>query len=267
VGDHTDGIRPAQDAAHDVEVSHATESASVMPIASGYPRRRTLQAPRWLSVEETSLPQDDSFLTFAERSALDRLRSDRQRARRRLTRYTTKLAVLATHELPVTPSNLRRIEITSHPSGAPSIAVAGESLKASVSMSARAGVGLCVVLCGDADVGCDVEAVRVISEPFRRSYFTAAEQRIVSSVGASERNRTGAIIWSAKESALKALGTGLRRDPRSVEVRLSDGQSPDWLGLSATVGDLELGGWFRIESGRVLTVVASDDVPAPVPLR
>jgi hypothetical protein len=40
------------------------------------------------------------------------------------------------------------------------------------------------------------------------------------------RDRVVATIWSAKESALKALGVGLRMDPRRVEVRVASSDRP-----------------------------------------
>ena len=67
------------------------------------------------------------------------------------------------------------------------------------------------------------------------------------------------LLWSAKESALKALREGLRRDTRSVRVRLLDGgfDGTGWSALRvecAATSRLFSGHWRRIGS-EVFTVV------------
>ena len=68
---------------------------------------------------------------------------------------------------------------------------------------------------------------------FVADYFTPAEQALAHRAP-SERDwqRVTNLIWSAKESALKVLRTGLRRDTRSVEVTLGDGDGDDWVPLT-----------------------------------
>lgn len=50
------------------------------------------------------------------------------------------------------------------------------------------------------------------------SSLTPAEQRRVTE--SQDADLTANLFWSAEESARKVLETGLRRDTRSVEVRL-----------------------------------------------
>ena len=69
-------------------------------------------------------------------------------------------------------------------------------------------------------VGCDLELVEPRSALFVRDYFTAAERERVAAAPAREHDELANLIWCAKESALKVLRTGLRRDTRSVEVEL-----------------------------------------------
>jgi 4'-phosphopantetheinyl transferase len=71
-------------------------------------------------------------------------------------------------------------------------------------------------------LGCDLETVEPRSETFVSDYFTAEEQEVVRQACPEDRFTLIALIWSAKESALKALRTGLRIDTRSVSVVLDD---------------------------------------------
>jgi 4'-phosphopantetheinyl transferase len=76
------------------------------------------------------------------------------------------------------------------------------------------------------------------------------------------------LIWSAKESALKVLRTGLRRDTRSVEVGFPAEQSVDgWQPLVVrTEEGRDLPGWWRQYGEFLLTVVTGRRQPPPRPL-
>ena len=74
------------------------------------------------------------------------------------------------------------------------------------------------------------------------------------------------LLWSAKESALKALRCGLRMDTRSVNAAPADDpQTPggEWRRVSAAhIGGRTFNGWWRESHNLVYTVVAD-----PPPLR
>jgi 4'-phosphopantetheinyl transferase len=55
------------------------------------------------------------------------------------------------------------------------------------------------------------------------SYCSADERRWLAELPASERGRAAAAFWTLKESHLKALGVGLREDPRNVAFSWKDG--------------------------------------------
>ncbi len=57
-------------------------------------------------------------------------------------------------------------------------------------------------------LGCDLELVEPRSDAFLADYFTADEQALVALAPAVERDKVVNLLWSAKESALKALGVG-----------------------------------------------------------
>ena len=82
-------------------------------------------------------------------------------------------------------------------------------------------------------VGCDLELVEPRTPGFVADFLTAAEQRLVASrPTGDERDAAANLIWSAKESALKVLRTGLRRDTRSVEVALAAPRDDGWGALT-----------------------------------
>ncbi len=86
----------------------------------------------------------------------------------------------------------------------------------------RAGIAACAVTTGGAMLGCDLESVEPRSDAFVADYFTAEEQEVVRQACTADRFTLIALIWSAKESALKALRAGLRIDTRSLSVALDD---------------------------------------------
>ncbi len=136
--------------------------------------------------------------------------------------------------------------------------VDGAPIGLTVSITDRAGWAVCLVGPGADGIGCDLELVEPRTDGFVRDFFTAAERRYVAARPAGEERDVAAnLIWSAKESALKVLRTGLRRDTRSVEVSV-DGRGADgWGGLSvrASEGD-RFPGWWR-RDGRFLFTVAA----------
>jgi 4'-phosphopantetheinyl transferase len=110
------------------------------------------------------------------------------------------------------------LEIRAAISGEPEAYLDAAPLPVSISISHRAGVALCTVAPGGAEIGCDLELVEERSEAFVTDYFTVEEQALVARTPASERPLLLNLLWSAKESALKALHEGLRLDTRYVNV-------------------------------------------------
>ena len=70
-------------------------------------------------------------------------------------------------------------------------------------------------------LGCDLEMAEPHGDAFVTDYFTAEEQALISEAEVTDRLLLVALLWSSKESALKALGEGLRVDTRSVTVSLA----------------------------------------------
>ena len=112
---------------------------------------------------------------------------------------------------------------------------------------------------GPPAVGCDLELVEPRTPGFVSDFLTAAEQRWWPHARPVTSATCGAnLIWSAKESALKVLRTGLRRDTRTVEVTLAAPRADGWGALTVrAVEGTVFPGWWRRE-GRFLLTVATE---------
>jgi 4'-phosphopantetheinyl transferase len=78
------------------------------------------------------------------------------------------------------------------------------------------------------------------------------------------------LIWSAKESALKALREGLRLDTRSVVVSLLEGTSDSvpWRPLQVRCPDNSIfRGWWRNTNRVLRTLVAYPAPDLPIALK
>jgi 4'-phosphopantetheinyl transferase len=206
---------------------------------------------RWLLATAGEEPADDAWLTPTEREALEGLRIPYRRADWRLGRWVAKQAVAAW--LGIEP---HRIEIRPAPDGAPEAFLDGAPAPVALSISHRAGRAACAVAPAGTALGVDLELIEPRSDEFVQDYFTPAEQELI----AKDRLLHATLLWSAKESALKALREGLRMDTREVEVSLPEGEgSNGWSPL--TVRRLATGevfeGWWRREGELVMTVAAA----------
>jgi 4'-phosphopantetheinyl transferase len=206
------------------------------------------------------LPEDDGWLDPEEAERARGFRVPGRRLDFRLGRWTAKHAIAAW--IGEECRDLARIAVRTSQSGAPRVLVDGEPAPLEVSFSHRDGRAACAVAPAGTRLGCDLEWVEPRSDSFVQDYFVPAEIELVHLAPVEERALYANLIWSAKESALKALKTGLRDDTRSVEVRLLDTAPRDWGRLEvARAGTGEVfQGWWRREGGWVLTVVAD---PAP----
>lgn len=222
---------------------------------------------------EDDLPAGEQWLAPAEAANLAALRFTKRRTEYLLRRLVAKHAVAAVTERPTDPTALAGIEIRNAPSGAPYVCVEGDPLELEVSITDRAGWAVCVTWPGagegaEAPVGCDLELVEPRTPGFVLDFLTATEQQLVASRPAGEeRDMAANLIWSAKESALKVLRTGLRRDTRSVEVALTAPRGDGWgeLTVAASEGTV-FPGWWRRDGRFVLTVTAQVAAEPPVAL-
>ena len=203
--------------------------------------------------------------------AVDRaagLRFTKRRTEYLLRRWVCKQAVAAATGMPGDLPSLARIEVANHPTGAPYVQVDGAPLTIDVSLTDRAGWAVCLVGEHRGRVGCDLEIVEPRSAGFVTDFLTPAEQDYVTSRPGDERDAAANLVWSAKESALKVLQTGLRRDTRSVEVVVAgddgDVSAAGWARLEVrTVEGGLMPGWWRRDGVFLVTVAAERPLPPP----
>jgi 4'-phosphopantetheinyl transferase len=225
----------------------------------------------WLEQTASDVPAEDDWLSASEVVRLNGFRFTKRRADWRLGRWTAKRAVAVCLNLPVVRHALADIEVRPAASGAPEVFLANTPAHFSISLSHREGTAVCAVaLCGAA-LGCDLEIIEQHSDAFVADYFTIAEQKLVTSAPASDRPRLVSLLWSAKESTLKALHAGLRLDTRSVIVSPIVDHDPfaadTWnpLHVSSANGQV-FRGWWRRTDYLLRTVVAAPPPTPPIPL-
>ncbi|MFI5107261.1 MAG: 4'-phosphopantetheinyl transferase family protein [Terriglobales bacterium] len=231
----------------------------------------------WLEQTEADLPAHDDWLSSDEAVLLSRMRFAKRRADWRLGRWTAKRAAAACLNLPGDPRALREIEIRPAPSGAPELFFASGPAAATISISHRAGVAVCAIAMGSAQLGCDLELIEPRGGSFVADYFTGEEQELIARAPQEDQPRLVTLLWSAKESALKALRQGLRADTRCVAVTF-DAQTDHeqaagglrqyselnrWRPLQVCCAGGEIfPGWWQSTGLLVRTLVGS---PSPLP--
>jgi 4'-phosphopantetheinyl transferase len=178
----------------------------------------------WLQQTMADVPTDNTWLRASEVLCLTGMKVAKRRNDWRLGRWTAKRAIAAYLGWRVESSFLGDIEICPATSGAPEAFIAGQRATLGVSLSHCAGRAIAALVPSGEAVGCDLERIEPRIDEFMRDYFTPEEQLLVEKMPAPERPALVTLLWSAKESALKALGQGLRLDTRSLSVNVGDGQ-------------------------------------------
>jgi len=213
------------------------------------------------------VPSSGEWLAPAESARLAGLRFPKRRSELRLSRWTAKLALAAALGLDDDAGALAGIEIRPAEMGAPIAFVREQPAPVAVSLTGRADWAVCVVAPSGLAVGCDLELVEPRTDRFARDWLTPAEQDLVSGAASGDEEQVLAnLVWSAKESALKALRTGLRRSTRSVEVEVVDRAGHRrWarFGVRAEEG-LSFHGWWRRYGDFLLTCAAGAACDPPV---
>ena len=222
----------------------------------------------WHAAGMAEVPADDGWLSEWEAERVARMAYEKRRTEFRLGRWTAKQALADLGRIPLDGRSLARLEVRADPDGAPNPHLDGKPLPVSMSMTDRADWAACVVSTSAIHLGCDLEIVEPRSDLFVADYFTTDEQEAIRNAGA-ERDRMANLLWSAKESALKVLRTGLRRDTRSVEVKVAPGDGSTWsqLMIRDSSDGLDFSGWWHRFGDFLLTVAASAAVQPPEPLR
>jgi len=225
---------------------------------------------RWLEQKEADVPKENAWFSANEIALLNGMRFAKRRDSWRLGRWTAKRALASYRNLPAHPDILRRIEIRPAPSGAPEGFLANKPAVATISLSHGAGRAICAVAPAGVELGCDLEVIEPRNEAFLSDYFTAEEQALVARAHVTDRARLVTLLWCGKESALKALHTGLRLDTRSVIVSPDDASFDlsGWSRLQVRyTGGRIFHGWWQHIDNIMRTVVANSPPDSPIPLK
>jgi 4'-phosphopantetheinyl transferase len=224
---------------------------------------------QWLVRGEGQVPAGQEWLTGSEAARAAGMRFTKRRNEYLVRRYAGKCAVAAAVGIPDDPINLGRIGVLNRMTGAPYVEVDGRALGLDISLTDRAGWAVCLVGPDLGAVGVDLEIVEPRSDGFVRDFLTPAEQEVVAAApGHDGHDGAANLIWSAKESALKVLRTGLRADTRTVEVVLEDpaglsSGAGQWQRLVVASGVAQFPGWWRRDGVFLLTVVAASGLADP----
>ena len=216
-----------------------------------------------LVLQDADVPAGDQWLQPEERTTLQSLRVPKRRADWRRGRWAAKQAVAGA--LGVSVSD---VVVQAAADGVPEALVGGDLAPLTISISHSADRAACLVLLPAMPAGCDLEQVESRAPVFTDDWFTDAERRIVARAPRGDHDLVVTVVWSAKESALKALRSGLRRDTRSVEVTESGPERDGWFQLKVhdvATGDT-LPGWWTRAGDLVLTVITAHPSPPPTAL-
>ena len=221
----------------------------------------------WLTQDLANLPDKDDWLGAQELRVLADLRFAKRRNDWKLGRWTCKKAVHS-YLFPAMAS-LDSLVIRAAEDGAPELFQNNNPQSIAISISHSHDRSLCIVGPGDQAIGCDIEWLEMRDESLIHDYF--APEEIMYCLRAAPEDRILVVnsIWCAKESILKALREGLRRDTRSVIVH-PDFQKPEgewgpWIGRCALSSRI-FHGWWRVEEGYIMTMVSDRQTSIPTRL-
>jgi 4'-phosphopantetheinyl transferase len=218
----------------------------------------------WFAQNLADVPESNEWLCDAEQSILAGLRFPKRRNDWRLGRWTAKQAVLAHQHKE--KSTISSLEIRAAEDGAPEAYWNNETAEVSISISHSEGRSFCIVGPGDFSIGCDLEWIAPREDNLVWDYFTPEEIFYCRQAREAERPLAVNLIWSAKESVLKILREGMRRDTRSIVVHPDSWGSADawnkWTGRCLESAKI-FSGWWRSDDGFVYTLAA--DRPTSLP--
>jgi 4'-phosphopantetheinyl transferase len=221
----------------------------------------------WLTQNAADVPDGDNWLSGGERIVLAGMRFPKRRNDWRLGRWTAKQAICA--YLPNTTWLLSSLEIRGAADGAPEAFYDNAPENLVISISHSDGLSLCAINSSNCAIGCDLEHLEMREDSLAQDYFVPEEinfckQALDAAIAVN-------LIWSAKESVLKALRTGLRRDTRSVLIRPSNyGATMNfwnaWTGYCLESSRV-FHGWWRVWDGYIHTLASDRPTSFPIELK
>lgn len=172
----------------------------------------------WTLHRQLQLPDNDHWLTVDEQERLANMRFPKRRQEWLLGRWTAKKLLLATLQ-GFSSISMEQLSIENETSGAPFALCKGARLEGMLSISHRDDLAV-AAWCPKANIhiGIDLELIEPKSPAFIDDFFSLDEAARVFTLAAEQQPLAACLTWSAKESLLKALQTGLSIDTRQVQV-------------------------------------------------
>lgn len=211
------------------------------------------------------MPGGTGWLSAREAAVCDTFRFPKRRDDWLLGRWTAKQALLRLQQDEL--EDPAGWEILADESGAPVVYRDGTPGPLKLSLSHSNGRCLCTLSHAPLRLGCDLELVEARSPSFEETWFEQAEIELVDSFPGRWRPAAVTLVWSAKESVLKALRTGLSADTRRARiVQLGESASDLWQSFRALDAEDQtpFTGWWKEEAGMMMTVVADTATREPV---
>jgi len=174
----------------------------------------------WLSQDLSTSKGINDWLSEREKSILEQLHFTKRRSDWRLGRFTAKEMILRFLQIQNVVVQFDEIEILPEADGSPKVFLKNETAPFTVSISHSHNRAFCILNPSGKPVGCDLEFLEQRSENFVKDYFTEMEMSFVKSCLPRHKTLASNLIWSSKESVLKALKEGLRLDTRSVNINI-----------------------------------------------
>jgi 4'-phosphopantetheinyl transferase len=235
----------------------------------------------WLLDEKMPVWEEDppAFLNPAEAAELAGKRFPKRRADWLHGRWAAKKLLQKRHPACAEVS-LSEIVIANEPGRAPYALLANGadviplpgclSISHSGPMAASA-----LALAPHLRVGIDLEKIEARPAGFFEAYFTPHENAYLRSLPPESAPEILTLWWSAKESVLKALRTGLAQDTMRVEIDLTEGNSEPTHGwrhfgiageavAASTAGPKPWtwSGWWQVNQNYILTLAAAGPAEA-----
>jgi 4'-phosphopantetheinyl transferase EntD len=186
------------------------------------------------SIDESTLPEEDVALIWCsdyilsprEVPVFERLSNSRRKREWLLGRIAAKDAIrLLVSELTGLRLSCGDIEIGSDQFGAPTAVVPqfSSGSKLTVSITHKDGLAIAVAGYSANRIGIDLEKIEAREVGLEKLLFSEGEQALLNKWIESNRDLNLSIAWAAKEAAAKAIGSGLKGDPKSLEIVAVDG--------------------------------------------
>lgn len=210
----------------------------------------------------------ENYLTPYELERLGHLRFPKRRAEWLHGRWTVKYLLRHSDQAfaNLTPTI---VQVKNEPEGLPFLERFSntERIPANISLSHRDHRAFCALTSTlDLKIGVDMELVEARPPSFLEDFFTPREFQQGNGYGDELRDLWFTLIWSLKESMLKALGTGLRLDTRCVEILCVEGlplrkaaTELEWHGARVrfeSYGHTHWRVWWRVQDHTVYTIAA-----------